>query len=64
LELITTMLPELSEIKSIRKSLNISQKELGEILNIPNQPFQESKMAQWTLHTQKLKKSIPIYKKS
>ena len=29
------MLPELSEIKSIRKSLNISQKELGEILNIP-----------------------------
>ncbi len=30
-----TILPDLSEIKSIRKSLNISQKELGEILNIP-----------------------------
>jgi predicted transcriptional regulator len=30
-----TILPELSEIKSIRKSLNISQKELGEMLNIP-----------------------------
>ena len=29
------MLPELSEIKSLRKSLNISQKELGEMLNIP-----------------------------
>ena len=29
------MLPELSEIKSIRKALNISQKELGEILKIP-----------------------------
>ena len=28
-------MPELSEIKVIRKSLNISQKELGEILNIP-----------------------------
>jgi predicted transcriptional regulator len=30
-----TLMPELSEIKVIRKSLNISQKELGEILNIP-----------------------------
>ncbi len=29
------ILPDLSEIKSIRKSLNISQKELGEMLNIP-----------------------------
>lgn len=29
------MMPELSEIKSMRKSLNISQKELGEILSIP-----------------------------
>lgn len=29
------MLPELSEIKSLRKSLNISQKELGDMLNIP-----------------------------
>jgi len=30
-----TILPELAEIKSLRKSLNINQKELGEILNIP-----------------------------
>lgn len=30
-----TILPELAEIKSLRKSLNISQKELGETLNIP-----------------------------
>lgn len=28
-------LPELYEIKSLRKTLNISQKELGEILDIP-----------------------------
>jgi len=29
------ILPELSDIKSLRKSLNLSQKELGRILNIP-----------------------------
>jgi len=29
------LLPELVEIKVIRKSLNISQKELGKLLNIP-----------------------------
>ena len=29
------ILPSLSDIKSLRKNLNISQKELGDIVNIP-----------------------------
>jgi len=35
MELVMNNLPELNEIKSLRKSLNISQKELGKILKIP-----------------------------
>jgi predicted transcriptional regulator len=35
MELVMNNLPELNEIKSLRKSLNISQKDLGKILKIP-----------------------------